>query len=201
MENWRRVIFSDESKFNLFGSDGLQYCWRRRGEGLDPCYTKKKVKHGGGKVMVWGCVTADGVGRLYRIDGKMDSKEYISILQEAYLGTLEDLHTNQQSFILQADHHPKHTLKATRAWLAENQIPTLNWPAASPDMNVIENLWAYLDDCVRANPTKLLNSTESWNVLQEEWKRISPEYVRKLYKSLPRCVEEVCSAKGGNTRY
>ena len=62
VDDWERVIFSDESKFNLFGSDGLQYCWRRRGQALDPCYTKKEVKHGGGKLMVWGCVTAYGVG-------------------------------------------------------------------------------------------------------------------------------------------
>ena len=201
MEQWRRVIFSDKSKFNLFGSDGLQYCWRRRGEALDPRYTKKKVKHGGGKVMVWGCITAYGVGWLYRIDGKMDSKKYISILQDAYLGTLEDLHTNRQSIILQADNDPKHTSKATWAWLEGNQISTLNWPASSPDMNIIENLWSYLDDKVRTHPTILSNSTKLWNVLQEEWKRISPEYIRKLYESLPKRIEAVCNAKGGNTKY
>ena len=113
MENRERVIFSDESKFNLFGSDGLHCCWRREGEGLSPCYAKKKVKHGGKKVMVWGFVTAYGVGWLYQIDGKIDSKKYISILQEAYLRTLEDLHTNRQAVILQADNDPKDTSKAT----------------------------------------------------------------------------------------
>ena len=194
MENRERVIFSDESKFNLFGSDGLHCCWRREGEGLSPCYAKKKVKHGGKKVMVWGFVTAYGVGWLYQIDGKIDSKKYISILQEAYLRTLEDLHTNRQAVILQADNDPKDTSKATWAWLAENQIPTLNWSATSPDMNIMENLWAYLDYHVWAHPTKLLNSTELWNVLQEGWKRISPEYVGKLYEFLPRCVEKVCNA-------
>ena len=75
----------------------------------------RSVKHGGGKVMAWGCATAYGVDRLYQIDGKMDSKKYISILQEAYLGTLEDLHINQQAIILQADNSPKHTSKPTQA--------------------------------------------------------------------------------------
>jgi len=201
MNDWEEVIFSDESKFNLFGSDGLQYCWRKGGQALDPFYTEKQVKHGGGKVMVWGCITASGVGRLCQVDGQMNSAKYISILQEGYLGTLEDLHASQHDFTLQSDNDPKHTSKATQAWLRENHIPTLNWPPSSPDMNIIENLWAHLDHQVRAHPTKPSNSAELWKVLQEEWKNISPGYVRKLYESLPRCIEEVCNAKGGNTRY
>ena len=76
---------SGESKSNLFGSDGLQYCWRKGGQALDPCYTEKQVKHGGGKVMVWGCVTAHGVSQLCQVDGQMNSVKYISILQEGYL--------------------------------------------------------------------------------------------------------------------
>ena len=199
--DWERVIFSDESKFNLFGSDGLQYCWRKRGEALDPRYTKKQVKHGGGKVMVWGCVTSHGVGQLYQIDGNMDSKKYISILEEAYLGTLENLHAKRHDFTLQADKDPKHTSKAAQAWLKGNGIPTLDWPANSPDINIIENLWAYLDNRIRAHPRNLSNSTELWNVLQEEWYKIPLEYVKNLYESLPRRVEEVYSAKGGNTSY
>jgi hypothetical protein len=201
VKDWERVIFSDESRFNLFGSDGLQYCWRKEGQALDPRYTEKKVKHGGGKVMVWGCITAHGVGRLCRVDGQMNSEKYTSILQEGYLGTLEDLHANRHNFILQSDNDPKHTSKATQAWLKANHIPTLNWPASSPDMNIIENLWAHLDNRIRAHPRKPSNPMELWNILQEEWKNISPEYVRRLYESLPRRVEEVHNAKGGNTRY
>jgi hypothetical protein len=55
--NWRAVNFSDESIFHIFGSDGIQWCWRRPGERLDPWYTKKKLKHGGGKVTIWGMIT------------------------------------------------------------------------------------------------------------------------------------------------
>jgi hypothetical protein len=135
------------------------------------------------------------------INGQMDSARYISILQKGYLGTLEDLHTNQHNFTLQADSNPKYTSKAAQGWLKENHISTLNWPASSPDMNIMENLWVYLDNCIWAYPRKLVNSTELWEVLQGEWKEISPGYIRKLHESLPRCIEEVCNAKGGNTKY
>ena len=58
-------MFSDESKFNLFGSDGCQWRWREPGQANDARYTNKTVKHGGGSVMVWGCITCHGVGWLH----------------------------------------------------------------------------------------------------------------------------------------
>ena len=89
-EDWDLVLFSDESQFNLFGSDGRQWCWRRVGEECLLRNVKKRVKHGGGSLMVWGCITPWGVGRLHRIKGNMDSKQYCSILEQSLLGTLHD---------------------------------------------------------------------------------------------------------------
>lgn len=54
-QDWLRVVFSDESKFNLFGSDGKQYCWRW--PRVEDWNVKKKVKHSGGSLQVWGCLT------------------------------------------------------------------------------------------------------------------------------------------------
>lgn len=53
LEDWKKVWFSDESKFNLFGLDGKRYCCRRVGEAYLPRNVKKTMKHGGGSVMVW----------------------------------------------------------------------------------------------------------------------------------------------------
>lgn len=105
---WRRVLFSDELRFKIFGGDGYQYCWRRPGEGLDPCYTRKVLKHGGGSVMVWGCITAGGVGRLVRIEGTMTAIKYTQVLQEGLLGTLEDHNLLPDDIIFQQDNDPKH---------------------------------------------------------------------------------------------
>lgn len=57
VNHWKRVVFSGESKFNLFGSDGLLWCRRRPGEEFEPRNLNLQVKHGGGHVMVWGCIT------------------------------------------------------------------------------------------------------------------------------------------------
>lgn len=78
------VIWSDESKFVLHGSDGLRWCRRRRGQAvLEPRNVSQRVRRGlgTGKVTVWGCITKDGVGRLHRIHERMDRWKYIEILE------------------------------------------------------------------------------------------------------------------------
>jgi hypothetical protein len=71
-EEWGHVIFSAESNFHLFGSDGVQYCHRYYGDSINQLFTQKTVKHGGGKVIVWECINKNGVGRLHSVDGIMD---------------------------------------------------------------------------------------------------------------------------------
>ena len=51
---WENVIWSDESKFNLFGSDGKVMVWRTTTEEFDSKCTVPTVKHGGGNVKCWG---------------------------------------------------------------------------------------------------------------------------------------------------
>ncbi|GFT45427.1 transposable element Tcb1 transposase [Trichonephila clavipes] len=77
---WKKVIFSDESKFNIFGSDGHGTVWRKPNTALDPKNLRPTVKQGGGSIMVWGCMASNGVGNLVFIDGIMDHKLYIDIL-------------------------------------------------------------------------------------------------------------------------
>ncbi|GFW64292.1 transposable element Tc1 transposase [Trichonephila clavipes] len=55
---WKKVIFSDESKFNVFGSYGRRTVWRKPNTALDPKNLRPTVKHGGDSVMVWGCMAS-----------------------------------------------------------------------------------------------------------------------------------------------
>ncbi|KAF8869885.1 hypothetical protein BD779DRAFT_1399744, partial [Infundibulicybe gibba] len=72
------------------------------------------VKHGGGSVMVWVFLCfadADGVGRLHRVVGTMDSKQYTNILDKSLLGTMNDHYTRRDDVLFQQDHDSKHTSK------------------------------------------------------------------------------------------
>jgi hypothetical protein len=79
-EQWARVTFSDEKKFNRFGNDGTGYVWRKKNESLAPQCIRPTVKGGGGSVMVWGCFSRSGPGPIHRIEGIMDAVVYRDIL-------------------------------------------------------------------------------------------------------------------------
>lgn len=79
---WKNVIFVDESKFNVFGSDGRRFVWRKANTALQLKNLQPTVKHGGGSLMVWGAMGANGVGNLVFIETTMDKHKYLQILKE-----------------------------------------------------------------------------------------------------------------------
>ena len=75
--------FSDELKYNLFGSDGRRFVRRRPGERLAVNCVKSSIKFGGGSVMVWGSMSAEGTGQLVRLQGKVNAQLYKDFHQAA----------------------------------------------------------------------------------------------------------------------
>ncbi|GFW43213.1 transposable element Tcb2 transposase [Trichonephila clavipes] len=76
---WEKVLFSDESKFCIFGIKGRKLVWRKQGTALEKDNLVPTVKHSGGGVMVWGCMAANGVDRLTFIDSTLNHMGYINI--------------------------------------------------------------------------------------------------------------------------
>ena len=66
---WDTILWSDETKVNLFGSDGVQHIRRRAGDEYADKNVLPTVKHGGGSLMVWGCMSSQGVGELHFLEG------------------------------------------------------------------------------------------------------------------------------------
>ncbi len=75
-EDWENVIWSDETKIELFGKNSTCRVWRRKNAELHPKNTIPTVKHGGGNIMLWGCFSAKGPGRLIRVKERMNGAMY-----------------------------------------------------------------------------------------------------------------------------
>lgn len=200
-KHWRRVVFSDECKLNCSGSDGRQYCWRRKGDAYQARYTQKSWKSEDRHLMVWGCISEHGVGRLIRITGTMRARDYVRILHDGLLGTFRDRHMSQGHYIFQHDNDPKHQAKLTRAWLRDHHLLVLPWPPKSPDMNLIEHVWDYLKNRVKARCPQPTSLERLWEVTQEEWYAIPDSFIAKLYRNMPKRIVALRDVRGGNTSY
>lgn len=66
-EQWAQFVWSDEPKYNMKASDGVVYVRRKAGEALKSSNLCGTVKQTGRNIIVWGCITVAGVGRIHRV--------------------------------------------------------------------------------------------------------------------------------------
>jgi hypothetical protein len=201
VDDWKRVIFSDETKVNRLGSDGRKWVWRVPGTPLQDNHVSPTVKHGGGSMMVWGCFTAQGIGNLVRIEDTLNAHLYVDILKDDLLGTLDWYALNKADIVFQHDNDPKHTAKITVKWLANEGIEVLAWPPQSPDLNPIETLWAWFKFRISDYETPASSIHELWERAQDVWNGFTEDECIKLIESMPARVAAVISAKGGYTKF
>jgi hypothetical protein len=196
---WKIVLFSDECKFNIFGSNGPQYVWRKpKKKELDPRNVTPTVKHGGGHAMVWGCMDYAGGGELANVEGIMNAKGYMNILRDNLKNSVRKLGI-QDSYVFQQDNDPKHTARVTREWLLYNVRGLLETPPQSPDINAIENLWSLLETKItkcKCSPRQMLIE-----ILKKEWDKIAQEVTVNLVNSMPRRLQAITDVKGSHTKY
>lgn len=196
-QEWARVLWSDESKFNMFSSDGIRYIRRPPNKRDDPKYQVPTVKHGGGHVMVWGCFSRSEVGPLVEVKDIMDRFRYCEILQNHMLPYAK--RNLARNWIFQQDNDPKHTSAHVKEFFTSKKIKVLEWPSQSPDLNPIEHLWEELDRRIRKR--KFSRKQDLMACLAEEWKEIPLTVITKLIDSMPARCAAVIKSKGFATKY
>jgi hypothetical protein len=150
------------------------------------------------KINVWGCFSAHGVGKISLIEGIMDTKVYTLILDNELRDSVKTLFKKKQ-YIFQQDNDPKHKAKKTLEYFSDNGIRVLPWPAQSPDLNPIENLWSILNNKCKNRQTT--NAKGLFEDLERAWNELGVDLLHKLVDSMPKRLEAVIAAKGMPTKY
>ena len=193
MRQWRRVLFTDESRFTLYRADGRRRVYRRRGERFADACVVERDRFRGGSVMVWGGIAHGIKSQLIIVAGNMTAVRY----RDEILRPVAVPLVQQRNLILQQDNARPHVARICQDFLANNNIAPLAWPPYSPDLTPIEHMWDELDRRVRKRRNPPATLAQLRNALIDEWNNIPMRTVNALVNSIQRRIRAATAARGG----
>ena len=199
VQQWRHLVFCDESRFLLTRADGRIRVRRRNGEALNEDCVQGQVAHGGGSVRVWGGVHYLGKTQLRILEQNVTGALYREILEQDLVSHMRNHYGN--NWMLVDDNARPHRANIVREYLTGEDINQLEWPPYSPDMNPIEHMWDELGRRLEGVHPQPQTLQELGQVLSNLWDAIPIERTRALVDSMPHRVQALVAARGGNTRY
>ncbi len=133
-------------------------------------------------VMIWAAMSSAGVGPLCFLKSTVNAAIYQEILEHFMLPSVDKLY-GDADFIFQKDLAPVHTAKGTKSWFKYHGVTVIDWPANSPDLNPIENIWAVVKRKMR--DTRPNNADDLKAAIKATWTSITPEQCHRLIASMP----------------
>lgn len=197
-DDWKKVMWSDESTFRCFTERQGRVRRPVGASRYEEQYLKKTVRHPP-SLMVWGCYSGErGWGALHILPHNvtMNSNIYIEVLRNHMLPSFN----KHKCTVFMHDSAPPHRAKKVFDFLRESNVQVLDWPSNSPDLNPIENCWSNMKRKMENYDTSSLPRLEE--ALHEMWTHdLDWSYFKKLSSSMPRRLQEVIKAKGGVIKY
>lgn len=149
--------------------------------------------------MLWGAFCAEGRLKIQFTSSKMNSKDYVEVLKMSLVPFFRA--NRRKRFIFQQDNAAIHASKHTKGWLASKKFDVLAWPACSPDLNPIENLWGILVRRVYLNGVQF-ESVEALKIaIAEEWDKIEPGLLQNVIESMKNRIYDLIGNKGKEVNY
>lgn len=146
------------------------------------------------KVNIWGAINGRGRNALHIFRENMDATKYISILKNDFLKIYDDM------YYIQFDNDSKHTAKKTVTFLDKNNIKCIKFPAYSPDLNPIENIWSILKHNLLPRKSEI-NTTTFGQIILEEWNKIDQQIIKNCIDSMSKRLQTIIKNKGGYIDY
>ncbi|GFX41932.1 transposable element Tcb1 transposase [Trichonephila clavipes] len=191
---WNEVVFTDESRIRLQHHDGRIRVWRHRGERILNSYVMHRHTGFAPGIMVWGGIGYHSRTPLVRITGTLNSQRYISeVLEPVVLPYLQGLATA----IFQQDNARPHMARIVQRFFVNHQIELLPWPARSPDVSPIENMWSMVAQRLTQITPPDATQDQLWQRVDTAWSAVPQEPIQSLFESMPRRVAAEISNHGG----
>ena len=201
IRTWRRVHWSDESRFLLRPTDGRARVWRQRNTSFQDNHILGTTAFGGGGVTVWGCFSFDCKLDLYVLDGNLTGQKYRDNVLAPRVVPHFDNHALADRPMFMDDNARPHRARIVQHFLQQEAVQTIPWPAMSPDMNPIEHVWDFIGRKINQRNPKCQNIDELRTAILQEWQQFPQERLRRLVRSMTRRVTELHNKRGGYTRY
>jgi len=184
------VFFSDETYIELgCGNSGL---WHKKGQ-----RAKREKRKFPVKMMFWGAISTREKAPLIAVVGTMNTERYIELLRDKFFAWVTANRVEMSVF--QQDNASCHVSKRAKQFFADHDVGLLEWPANSPDLNPIENIWGILKESVRKRNPQTKEDLEQF--AQEEWVRIPQKTIKKTIMSVPKRCDQIISREGEKCDY
>nr|KAF6324887.1 hypothetical protein mMyoMyo1_008338 [Myotis myotis] len=161
VEHWNKVMWFNESCFQLHHADGRVRIWRKQHESMQPTCMSTTLQADGGSVMVWGMFSWHDLGPLLCVEQHLNSTTYLSIIAGQLHPIMLMAYPNGDGFF-QQDYAPGHGAHIVQEWFQEHEgnFTLLRWSPQSPDLNPIEHLWNEAKRAIRQLVPQPSNLTE-----------------------------------------
>jgi len=176
MHFWKNVIFMDETMLRLHPDDSRKRVRRQKGTRLEPQNVVPSYKYGGKGVMYWGSMSWEGLGPLIEINDPLRGVGYAQLLAQNMPQVLQCMEVRSPYVV--DDKCSVHKTNDVNKAKQELGVRDLEFPTYSPDLNIIESLWAKWKDQIRGRAPRTLEDLK--RMALEEWANISLDYIRNL---------------------
>jgi transposase len=194
--DWKEVLFTDEKSFWL--GQPSDSCWQQLDDRVE-----EELEQYTPKLHVWGSIGYYFKTDLHFFEENMNAALYQNIVSQRlppnhFAPDCPERYKNNWHFL--QDNDPKHKAKGSMKLLKKlTKLRMYRHPAKSPDLNVMEDVWSYLDRQVRASKVTTINGLKK--KLTKLWNNLSWTEFRPSVNSMPDRLRQCLKRRGGRTDY